>query len=346
MSQTLLHLTQSMNMAIFVRETKADFKLMSFKPEWLEKLCAPELKTGHLLDLHAQLPYIERFLHEAEGIWNQGITTPHRSGPWLQPTLDKDEIPLEALALCSDQHSILILKDLGTEYYNLSVHLQKSRDLVLHEEQLQAAVTKASQDIRVREEEITVKLISAASQRDKETAEHVRCIGLYAEVMAKALGWNEALAADIRIAARMHDIGKIGIPDRILLKSGKLTEAEFEVMKQHAAIGADMLKGTNIALLGMASDIALYHHERWDGSGYPRGLKGKEIPESARITTILDVYDTLCNKRRYKAAINEEEALEMMSEMVGIHFDPELYEVFLANLPKIQAIKAAAVQSA
>jgi len=157
--------------------------------------------------------------------------------------------------------------------------------------------------------------------------------------MAEALGWDVAARADIRIAAPMHDIGKIGIPDRILLKPGKLTEEEFEEMKQHSAIGADMLSGTDIPLLEMASEIAMCHHEKWDGTGYPTGLSGKDIPESARITTIVDVYDALVHKRVYKEACTEGSALEVMQQMVGKHFDPELYEVFVTNLAKMREIK-------
>lgn len=339
MSQILYNLVQTMEMAIFLRMEQDKFKLLSHPSDWIRILCSPDLNTGHTVDLGKLFPFVECFLHEAEEVWSKGITTPHRSGPWLEYSKERIEIPLEASALCSGEHEILIIKDLGAEYYNQAANVQKLRHKALHQEQLQATIAEKNKAIRHREEEIAIRLLGAADHRDQETAAHVRRIGLYAEVMAIALGWDASLAADIRIAAPMHDIGKIGIPDRVLLKPGKLTTDEFDEMKKHTAIGADMLKGCDIGLFAMASDIALCHHERWNGMGYPQGLKGKEIPEAARITTIVDVYDALCHKRVYKEAWNEADALKTMSEMVGINFDPDLYDVFIANLPKMRAIR-------
>ena len=346
MSQILSQVFQSMNTAVFDRLDDQTFELLTLPPIWLNQFSKKELKTGEQIQLEGMFPFLDCFLKEAEDLWDSKISSAHRSGPWIDFTPDGEEIPLEGVAIWQDGKALLVIQDLGEEYYNEVVRLQGFRNGALSQEELQREIDNQTRQIRIREEEIAMKLLSAAGHRDHETAEHVRRIGLYAEVIAQALDWDETATADIRIAAPMHDIGKIGIPDRVLLKPGKLTEAEFEEMKKHAAIGADMLSGTNIPLLKMASEIALCHHEKWDGTGYPAGLSGKDIPESARITTIVDVYDALVHKRVYKEASSESSALKIMQAMVGKHFDPDLYEVFLENLAKLREIKDAHVEPA
>jgi putative two-component system response regulator len=137
----------------------------------------------------------------------------------------------------------------------------------------------------------------------------------------------------------MHDIGKIGIPDGILLKSGKLTPEEFEVVRQHATIGAKLLEGSNIPLLRMAEQIALGHHEKWDGSGYPQSLAFEDIPMPARIVAVADVFDALTCARAYRPAFDEDTALDMMRAARGSHFDPEVFDVFIDVLPAFRHIK-------
>jgi len=330
-----------MNAVVLDRLDQHSYQLLTGAPHWLGQFCEKDPMIGENIRLKGIFPFLDCFLDEAEEFWESKIDAAHRSGPWVDFTPNGEEIPLEAMALWQDDKALLVIQDLGDEYYNEVVRLQRYRNSALSREMLELEIENQTRKIRKREEEIAMKLLSAASHRDHETAAHVRRIGLYAEVMAGALNWDEASTADIRIAAPMHDIGKIGIPDRVLLKPGKLSDEEFEEMKQHATIGADMLSGTNIPLLKMASEIAMCHHEKWDGTGYPSGLSGKEIPASARITTIVDVYDALVHKRVYKEASSEDAALNVMQKMVGRHFDPELYAVFLENLPKIREIKEA-----
>lgn len=341
MNDILSKVFQSMNIVAFARQSDETFQLLNHPPQWLEQICGKHIPLDGSIALKGMLPFLDCFLSEAEEFWESKINTPHRSGPWVDFTSHGEEIPLEAIALWENNKAVLVLQDLGEEYYNEVVRLQSFRDGALSQEMLKVEIYKQTKQIRIREEEIAMKLLSAAAHRDHETAQHVRRIGLYAEAMAKVLGWDKAETADLRIAAPMHDIGKIGIPDRVLLKPDKLTESEFEEMKQHSAIGADMLSGTNIPLLETAAEIAMCHHEKWDGTGYPRGLSGKEIPVSARITAIVDVYDALVHSRVYKDASSEQAALELMGTMVGKHFDPELYEVFLQNIDSMRAIKDA-----
>ncbi len=207
-----------------------------------------------------------------------------------------------------------------------------------YQEFLEEEVRARTADIRQREEEIALRLVSAAESRDKATGDHIRRIGLYSASLAKALGWKQQRVDDIRVAATMHDIGKIGISDGLMLKPDKYTAEEFEVVKKHTEIGAAILGGSDIPLLQMAEEIALYHHEKWNGSGYPRGLAGEEIPESARLVAIVDAYDAIKEPRIYDPARSEEEALAMMIEERGTHFDPRILDCFARILPEIRPI--------
>ena len=208
-----------------------------------------------------------------------------------------------------------------------------------YEHRLEEEVRERTADVRRREEEIALRLVSASEYRDEETGAHVRRIGLYASVLAEALGWDTQTADDIRVAGPMHDIGKIGVSDSILLKPGKLTDAEFEDVKKHSEIGAGILDGSDVPLLRMAKDIALSHHEKWDASGYPQGLAGESIPGCARLVAIADVYDALVHNRVYRPAMPEEEAIDIMTKDRDTHFDSEMFDCFLDMLPQFRRIR-------
>jgi len=218
----------------------------------------------------------------------------------------------------------------------------KRRDLIVERRQytatLESQVRQQMQAVRRAHEETILRLLSASRYRDEETGAHVKRTGLYCELFAEVLGWPSEQVQNIRLAAPMHDLGKIGIPDAILQKPSYLTPEEFVVMKTHTIIGARMLEGSESAILQMAHEIAMAHHERWDGSGYPRGLAGLAIPESARILAIVDVYDALTHRRVYHEAVAEEAAMGIMEEGCGKHFDPFLFGVFRALLPEIRRI--------
>jgi putative two-component system response regulator len=212
------------------------------------------------------------------------------------------------------------------------------RESLAYEERLRQNVRDRTHEIRMREEEIALRLVSASEYRDEETGAHIRRMGAYSAALATALGWEQQAVDMIRIAGPMHDVGKIGISDTILLKCGKLSEEEFERMKEHVAIGANILGGSHIPLLQMAADIALCHHEKWDGSGYLQGLQGEAIPESARIVAIADVYDALGNDRIYRKALPEKEVIATMREGRGVHFDPRIFDCFMDLLPVFRSI--------
>jgi putative two-component system response regulator len=203
---------------------------------------------------------------------------------------------------------------------------------------LEEKVRQQTTEIRAAHEETIYRLVAASLCRDEETGMHIKRTGLLGEMLARAAGWSEAEAEIIRMAAPMHDVGKIGIPDAILRKPGRLTTQEFEVMKSHTIIGAHMLSGSRSAILAMAQSIALNHHERWDGTGYPQGLAGAAIPEPARIVSIIDVYDALSHDRVYRPAFPEDEVLRRMSEGAGSHFDPGLLAIFSAHYEDLREL--------
>jgi hemerythrin-like metal-binding protein len=178
----------------------------------------------------------------------------------------------------------------------------------------------------------------ASEYRDNETGWHIMRMTNFAQVIAKALGLPEAQREMLYMTAPMHDVGKIGIADAILLKPGKLTEDEFEVMQTHTGIGVNILKG-NDALIAAARDIAGSHHERWDGKGYPQGLKGEEIPLLARICAVADVFDALTSTRPYKKPWSIEEAVEFIQSNSGAHFDPAIVRAFEVAMPEILRIR-------
>jgi putative two-component system response regulator len=199
-------------------------------------------------------------------------------------------------------------------------------------------VREQTLEIRSSREEISYRLISASEHRDNETGAHVRRIGLYSAQMAKLLGWELEQMECIQAAAPMHDIGKIGVPDRILQKGGPLTEEEWIIMKTHPVMGANILKGSAVPFIQMGARIAAAHHERWDSSGYPMGSLGEQIPLEARIVGLVDVYDALSSRRVYKRAWAEPDVLGYLKEQSGKHFDPALVSLFLANYEHFREI--------
>ena len=185
------------------------------------------------------------------------------------------------------------------------------------------------------------RLVLAAEFKDEDTAQHIERMSRYSELLARAMGCPAAEVDTLRVASPMHDVGKIGIPDSVLLKPGKLTENEFLIMKQHTLLGARILEGSPSTLLQAGRVIALSHHEKWDGSGYPNGLAGEDIPLWGRICAVADVFDALTSERPYKRAFSVEKAVGILREGRARHFDPRVLDCFLDHLGEILAIKDA-----
>ncbi len=200
-------------------------------------------------------------------------------------------------------------------------------------------LAKSNDRLKRAQEEIINRLSIASEVRDEETGSHIHRMSAYSAVLADEVGLEPERVELVRVSSPLHDVGKIGVPDHILRKPGKHTPEEFEIMKQHAVFGYRTLKDTGFALLDTAAIIAWTHHERWDGSGYPRGLAGENIPIEGRIVAIGDVYDALTTKRVYKPAFSVDESLALMRQGRGKHFDPVLLECFMRRFDEIQEIQ-------
>ena len=212
--------------------------------------------------------------------------------------------------------------------------MQQQQNIILEEK-----VQERTQELHESRLDIIRRLGQAAEFKDNETGMHVVRMSKACELLARSAGLEESMCRMILHASPMHDIGKIGIPDRILLKPDKLDAEEWDIMKKHAEIGADILSEHPSEIITMARTIALTHHEKWDGSGYPKGLKGEEIPIEGRITAVCDVFDALTSERPYKKAWSTEDSVNFIKENSGLHFDPNLVEHFLKILPEVLAIR-------
>lgn len=194
-------------------------------------------------------------------------------------------------------------------------------------------------EIEETQKEIIFTMAEIGESRSKETGNHVKRVAEYSYILALGLGMSEEEAELLRIASPMHDIGKVAIPDDVLKKPGKLTDEEFEIMKSHTDIGYNLLKNSRRRILQAAAIVASQHHEKWNGRGYPNGLKGEEIHIYGRITAIADVFDALASDRVYKKAWDLERILNLFKEERGEHFDPRVVDVFMEQLPKILKIR-------
>jgi putative two-component system response regulator len=220
------------------------------------------------------------------------------------------------------------------------LELQLALDYIAAEKEiLEERVHERTQEIYQTRLNIVRHLGRASEYRDNETGLHIIRMSQISRLLALKLGLSETEADLILNASPMHDVGKIGIPDGILLKPGKLDPDEWEIMKTHTIIGAEILTGSDADLLVMAREIAITHHEKWDGSGYPNGLAGEDIPLVGRITALADVFDALTSARPYKKAWSIEEALDLIKDQRGKHFDPSLVDCFLENLEEIVGIR-------
>jgi putative two-component system response regulator len=227
---------------------------------------------------------------------------------------------------------------------------QKSKQLHSIEEQLvkyASDLNKAILELKATHDELqrafldTIhRLVLAAEYKDEDTGDHILRMSRYSALIAEKLGLPANDVQNILYAAPMHDVGKIGIPDSILLKPGKLTEGEFGIMKTHTIIGANILAYSKVELIRVAEHIALSHHEKWNGKGYPQGLAGEDIPIAARIVGIADVFDALTSKRPYKDPYPIDKAWDIIKNERAEHFDPDITDVFLKHMDQIAKIKA------
>jgi two-component system response regulator RpfG len=204
---------------------------------------------------------------------------------------------------------------------------------------LEDQVRRATQEIRWREEETLLFLARAGEYRDEETGNHVVRMAKYSRLIAEELGLARDLCETIERAAPMHDIGKIGVPDAILRKPGRLSPEEFRIMQRHPEIGYQILNDSSSPFIQMGAVIARGHHEKFDGTGYPNGIAGKKIPLPCRIVAVADVFDALSTKRVYKPAWLLEDSVNFLKAQSGLHFDPECVKAFLRRLEDVKTIQ-------
>lgn len=250
--------------------------------------------------------------------------------------------------MSDEQQLARYAKDLAALY---KLEQEKSAQLKAAQLQLQAYAKDISEsfaelkssNLALREAYIDTinRLVVASEYKDQDTGNHIERISLYSCLIGKALGLSERELDTLRYASPMHDVGKIGISDAILLKEGKLTDEEFELMKSHTLIGARILANSKSLILQEAERIALSHHERWDGSGYPHGISGEAIPLSARLVGLVDAFDALTSKRPYKEPYPCEVALQIILKQRGKQFDPRLVDLFSERKEEVFAVREA-----
>ncbi len=226
-----------------------------------------------------------------------------------------------------------ILDENEKDLYNYQHHLEDMIEEGLKE------IASLNNEITDTQKEVVFTMGAIGESRSKETGNHVKRVAEYSKIMALAYGLPEEEAELLRMASPMHDIGKVAIPDAILKKPARFTPDEFEIMQTHAALGYEMLKYSTRPILNTASTVAYQHHERWDGKGYPQGLKGDKIHIYGRITAVADVFDALGSKRVYKDAWSDEKIFQLFKDERGKQFDPKLIDIFFENLDKFLAIR-------
>ncbi len=323
----------------------------------MEKMLSKEgyLQTVLIADPREVLPL---YRQQAPDLILLDINMPHLDGYEVLELLNglNDPTPAPVIMLTAQngrEHLLQALaggaRDFVTKPFDRAELVMRVRNLLevhqahrlVHNQKtvLEEMVHHRTQELNQSRLEVVRRLGRAAEYRDNETGLHIIRMSRYAALMAASLGWSDADCELLLHASPMHDIGKIGIPDHILLKPGKFEPHEWEVMKRHAQMGADILSDGDSVLMQLARDIALTHHEKWDGSGYPNALAGTDIPQAGRIVAVADVFDALTSSRPYKKAWSVEDAVRLVREQSSLHFDPEIVSHFLALLPEIVAIR-------
>ena len=241
--------------------------------------------------------------------------------------------PIDKLELLARIRSLLKVKDYNDLMLNYRTELES--EVTARTAQLNQALLR----LKTTSLDTIYRLSMASEYKDEDTGAHIKRMSRYSAAVARRMGLDENIIETILYAAPMHDLGKIGIPDQILMKPGKLDLAEWKIMKMHTVIGAKILQGSDAEFIKLGESIALSHHEKWDGSGYPNGDKGLEIPIAGRIVAIADVFDALTSKRPYKEPFSIEKSLAIVKEERGTHFDPNVVDAFFDIQDEILNIK-------
>lgn len=274
-------------------------------------------------------------IHNTVAAMNEGGATRYIAKPWQDDELLQTVHNSLAIYRLQQEnyHQQEVIKAQNEELQGWNSHLKEQVQLQTAQISAQnIALQKALELSRKAEYEISFRLARAVEFRDHETGMHIRRISEFSKHLASLAGLPDEHCETLRLASPLHDVGKVGIPDRILLKQGKLDQSEFDIMNMHTTIGGEILSDADhYPVISAAMIIARQHHEKWDGSGYPSGIKGEEIHIFARIVSIVDVFDALNSERPYKKAFTLDKTIGIMEEGRGMFFDPDLLDIFMSN---------------
>lgn len=264
---------------------------------------------------------------------------------------DTTEIMQAQQVLVQGKNEITILtrqlEKKNTELHHANEQAEDLMQLVRnHNHELDVKVKFRTRDLHLSRLSVITTLARVAEFRDTDTGEHIYRIGRSCVLIGKELSLSAAELERLYYSSLLHDVGKIGIPDSILLKKGPLTTEEWEIMRTHTTLGANILNRTDIEFFSTARDIALYHHERWDGNGYPEGLSGTDIPLMSRICSVADVFDALLSNRSYKKSWKDTDAVEVIKKGAGKAFDPDVVDAFMKVLDSIISLRASSFEEA
>ena len=284
---------------------------------------------------------------------------------WVMPKIDGVELSKKIRAISSESHYVYIMMltghgEIGDIEYGFSEGevddyitkpfaerelrqrigvaerlIQAERRLRLYNQSLEAVVERQTEAIRATQAEIIHRLFSTIQSKEEKPAHHLRRIGIMSAHLGSLLGWSAEKIHAIRIAAPLHDVGKIGIPDQLTQKKAPLSREEFMIIQRHTTIGANILSHSQNPIIQMAETIAKYHHENWDGSGYPQGLHGNNIADVARVVSIIEAFEALMEDKPYRKAVSLDDALAIIKDEQGKKFDPDIAQVFLDNISDI-----------
>jgi two-component system response regulator RpfG len=322
--------------------------------EELIRSIGPDIETQSFADPVAALEWAKHHQHD---LVITDYKMPNMDGAeftqWLRQIPSCSDVPV-VIITCVEDKSVRYraLESGATDFLTKPIDHNECRArcrnlLTLRQQQriikdrarwLEKEITQKTEELRLREEETLLRLAKAGEFRDEDTGNHVFRMARYSRMIAEQLGFSEDRCDLIEHAAPMHDIGKIGIPDYILKKPGRLTPTEWREMQRHTVYGYEILRDSPSKYLQMGSIIALAHHEKFDGTGYPDGLCGGKIPIEARMVTVADVFDALTSVRPYKEAWPVQRALELLVSEKGQMFDPDCVDAFLENLPEVRRI--------
>jgi two-component system, response regulator RpfG len=321
-----------------VEDISPDIKVTDFGDP-IEALNWSQVASPDLLLLDYRMPKLDGL--EFTRRFRQPLN--HRDVPIVLITVVGDE-PIRNAALEAGVIDFLVKpvrpRELRSRCRNLLALRQQQQSLKSRTYDLERRLLTSMRELDERERELLNRLARATEYRDSASSAHLERLGRYSGLIAETLRLPEEEVRTIEMAAPLHDIGKIGIPDAILLKPGKLDAAEFELMKAHPRIGHDILAGSESRFVQMGATIALNHHERWNGSGYPSGLAGTQIPIAARIVAVADVLDALSTPRSYREALSMDQAIQHLQTNAGVLFDPEVVAAVVERRAEIEDIHA------